>query len=397
MELQRASSISLWFLNNPTAANLLMWIFVIGGVIAIFNMRQEVFPAAVLDTIEIRAEYRGATASEVEAQVVQPMEQSIDTLRDIRTIVSEIRPGGASIFVMLDEGADGQRTLDEIRSAVDGLGSLPADLEQPTIIQVRDDGEDMELGFFGFQSREELHAFSELVRARLLSLAAVGQVEVEGAGEPEIAVRLSPDRARLFGMSLRDVTERIRRASFELSGGAIRSSTGEYGLATGSDRRFAYDFSDIAIIESPSGVPLTLSQIASVENGFRPQGKRYRINGSLGFMMNVFGSGTATPAEVSDSVRALLAEIEARMPAGGVVIFDDDARSFADRVGILADSALMGLALVLILLFLVRRALGQAAARDRRCSTASCATMVRTSVGRPATQHVDCPNLLPDC
>ena len=38
MELQRASSISLWFLNNPTAANLLMWIFVIGGVIAIFNM-----------------------------------------------------------------------------------------------------------------------------------------------------------------------------------------------------------------------------------------------------------------------------------------------------------------------------------------------------------------------
>ena len=128
MELQRASSISLWFLNNPTAANLLMWIFVIGGVIAIFNMRQEVFPAAVLDTIEIRAEYRGATASEVEAQVVQPMEQSIDTLRDIRTIVSEIRPGGASIFVMLDEGADGQRTLDEIRSAVDGLGSLRADL-----------------------------------------------------------------------------------------------------------------------------------------------------------------------------------------------------------------------------------------------------------------------------
>ncbi len=349
-------SVSHWFLHNPTAANLLMWVFLIGGVIAVFNMRQEVFPTAVLDTIEIRAEYRGATASEVEVQVVQPMEQSIDTLRDIHTVVSEIQSGGANLFVMLDDGADVQRTLDEIRSAIDGLSSLPVDLEPPTIIQVRDDGEDIELGFYGFESRGELHTFSELVRERLLSLPAVGQVEVDGAGEPEIAVRVSPDRARLFGISLRDVTERIRSASFELSGGAIRSATGEYGLATGLDRQYAHEFADIAMIESASGVPLTLSQIATVENGFRPHGKRYRINGSLGVMMNVFGSGVATPAEVSESVRDLLSEIEAEMPAGGAVIFDDDARSFDDRVGILADSALIGLALVLILLFLVLEA-----------------------------------------
>ncbi|MEL0162447.1 MAG: efflux RND transporter permease subunit, partial [Halieaceae bacterium] len=356
MSTEPRASLSLWFLHNPTAANLLMWVFLIGGVIAVFNMRQEVFPTAVLDTIEIRAEYRGATASEVEAQVVQPMEQSINTLRDIHTIVSEIQSGGANIFVMLDEGADAQRTLDEIRSAIDGLSSLPADLEPPIIIQARDDGEDIELGFYGFESRAELHAFAELARERLLNLPAVGQVQVEGAGEPEIAVRVSPDRARLFGISLRDVTERVQRASFELSGGAIRSSTGEYGLATGLDRRYAHEFGDIAIVESPSGVPLTLSEIATVENGFRPHGKRYRINGSLGVMMNIFGSGVATPGEVSESVRTLLAEIESEMAAGGAVIFDDDAKSFDDRVGILAESALIGLALVLVLLFLVLEA-----------------------------------------
>lgn len=333
-----------------------MWVFLVGGVIAVFNMRQEVFPTAILDTIEIRAEYRGATAAQVEAQVVQPMEQSIDTLRDIRTIVSEIRSGGANIFVMLDDGADSQRALDEIRSAIDGLSSLPADLEPTTIIQMREDDEDIEVGFYGFQSREELHAFSELARERLLNLPAVGQVQVDGAGEPEISVRVSPDRARLFGLSLRDVTDRIRRASFELSGGVIRTSTGEYGLATGLDRRYAHEFGDIAIVESSTGVPLTLSQIASVENGFRPHGKRYRINGSLGVMMNVFGAGSATPGEVSESVRVLLAEMESEMPSGGAVIFDDDAKSFADRVGILVDSALIGLALVLVLLFLVLEA-----------------------------------------
>ena len=98
---------------------------------------------------------------------------------------------------------------------------------------------------------------------------------------------------------------------------------------------------------------MTLSQIASIEDGFRPQGKRFRINGSLGVMMTVYGAGAATPGEISESVRTLLAEIESEMRTGGAVVFDDDARSYADRAGILADSALIGLVLVLILLFLV--------------------------------------------
>ena len=94
-------SIASWFLTNPTAANLLMVVCILGGVVATFTMRQEVFPTAVLDTIEIGVEYRGATAAEVESQVVQPIEQSINALRDIHTVVSEIRAGGANIFVKL--------------------------------------------------------------------------------------------------------------------------------------------------------------------------------------------------------------------------------------------------------------------------------------------------------
>ncbi|MEM7218260.1 MAG: efflux RND transporter permease subunit [Pseudomonadota bacterium] len=356
MAARDSQGVSGWFLHNPTAANLLMVVLIVAGVIAIFTMRQEVFPLAVLDTIEIRADYRGATAAEVEAQVVQPMEQSINTLRDIRTVVSEVRSGGANIFVMLQQGSDAQRALDEIRSAVDGINTLPLDLDPPAIVQVRDDGGEMDIGFYGFASRDALHDFAEKTRARLLALEPVGQVEVDGAVEPEITVRVSPDRARLFGLSLSDVAQQIRRATLDLSGGAIRSSTGDYGLSTGLDRRYADEFADIALVQSGTGVPLSLSQIARIEDGFRPHGKRYRINGERGVMMTVFGAGGATPAEVSTSVRELLAEIEAEMPAGGVVVLDDDAQSYVDRVGILADSAFIGLALVLGLLFLVLEA-----------------------------------------
>ena len=350
------STVALWFLHNPTAANLFMWVLVISGLIALMTMRQEVFPTAVLDTIEIKAEYRGATASTVESQVVLPIEQSINTLRDIKTVVSKVGTGSASIFIMLESSADVQRALDEIRSAVDGLSALPVDLEPPTIIQIRDDGEDIELGFHGFATPEGLRRFSELVRQRLLALPAIGQVAVEGVAEPEITVRVIPELARVYGLSLDAIAMKIRAASFERSGGVIRSFSGEYGLSSGLDRQFAHEFEGIAVIDSSTGAPLSLGEIAEIENGFRPGGKRFRINGSPGFMMNIFGAGDSTPQEVSSSVRDLISEIQADMPSGGAIIFDDDAKSYADRVGILTNSAMIGLVLVLLLLFLVLEA-----------------------------------------
>ena len=345
--------IAKWFLYNPTASNLLMLVFVISGIVAIFTMRQEVFPTMLVDTIKIEAVYRGATASEVESQVVQPMEQSINTLLDIKTVVSEVSAGGANIFVMLEGNASVQRTMDEIRSAIASISSLPVDLEPPIISQVRDGGGEVEFGFYGFNDRTEMFEFAQDVRTRLLSLNPIGQVELEGVGEPEVTVRVSPDRMRLFGVSLSDVANSIGRATFELSGGAFRSSTGEYGLATGSDRRFAGEFRDIAVVESSTGAPLTLGQVADIDDGFSPEGARFRINGELGFYLTVYGSGPSTPQEISASVRAEIAEIESEMMKGGAVIFDDDAKNYADRAGILADSAMIGLALVLILLFLV--------------------------------------------
>ena len=350
----RTRGISEWFLDHAVAANLLMCVLLVGGLVAIATMRQEVFPTAVLDTIEVRVEYRGATATEVEAQIVEPMEQSIDTLRDIHTVVSEIRAGSAEIFVMLDSGADVQRTLDEVRSAIGSLSSLPADMEPPTIVQMRDPGGgDIDVGFYGFERREEVHAFAARTRARLLELPSVGQVDVAGAGEPEIEVWVSPERARLFGLSLEDVKQRLGRAAYELSGGGIRSGAGEFGLSTGYERRRAHEFEDVAIVESPSGVPLTLADIARVEEGFSPTGATYRINGNLGVLMTVYGAGGTPPAEISESVRALLGEIAAEMPGRGVIVLDDDARAFSERASILGDSAIIGLVLVLILLFLV--------------------------------------------
>ena len=89
-------------------------------------------------------------------------------------MVSEIRAGGASIFVMLEDGADAERVMDEIRSAIDSINTLPADLKQPTIVQFRDAGDDMEIGFFGSnRNRNYLNPHRKFARGYSLCRASV--------------------------------------------------------------------------------------------------------------------------------------------------------------------------------------------------------------------------------
>ncbi|MBP7683771.1 MAG: efflux RND transporter permease subunit, partial [Deltaproteobacteria bacterium] len=60
--------------RNGVAANTLMFMLVIGGVLALSNVRQEVFPEVELDTISVSVAYPGASPSEIEQSIILAVE-----------------------------------------------------------------------------------------------------------------------------------------------------------------------------------------------------------------------------------------------------------------------------------------------------------------------------------
>ncbi len=122
-----------WMARNPVAANLLMLLFMVGGLLMFPRIRKEVFPLVELDTIRVSVTYPGASPAEVEQSVVLAVEQAIRGLDGIRRVTSTAAEGVGTVDAELLLGANPDRVLADIKSAVDRIVTFPEDAERPVV------------------------------------------------------------------------------------------------------------------------------------------------------------------------------------------------------------------------------------------------------------------------
>ena len=107
-----------WFARNTVAANLLMVLIIVSGGIAMFTVKQEVFPEFSLDRITISVPYLGAAPAEVEEAVNIRIEEAIQGIDGIKQIISTASEGMGSVMIELELGADARKVVDDIKSSM---------------------------------------------------------------------------------------------------------------------------------------------------------------------------------------------------------------------------------------------------------------------------------------
>ena len=124
-----------WFAGNHVAANLLMMLLVVGGLLSIPTIKQEVFPELRLDIVTVSVVYPGAAPIEIEEGICVRVEEELQGLQGVKRISSTSAEGVCLVSVELLAGEDVRRRLDEIRGRVDGIDSFPEEAEKPVIVQ----------------------------------------------------------------------------------------------------------------------------------------------------------------------------------------------------------------------------------------------------------------------
>ncbi|MDD9996401.1 MAG: efflux RND transporter permease subunit, partial [Rhodospirillaceae bacterium] len=138
-----------WFVGNPVAANLLMMILIVGGLISIFQLRQEEMPAIDLGIIEVTVVYLGAAPEEVENGVSLRVEEALEGIQGVDRITSTSGEGLSRVVVEIDDGADRVQVLNEVKSQVDAIITFPVETERPivSLLTLLNDG--MEIAIYG--------------------------------------------------------------------------------------------------------------------------------------------------------------------------------------------------------------------------------------------------------
>ena len=342
-----------WFADNGVAANLLMSLIIVTGVITLFGIKKEVFPEFSAETVVVRVPYPGAAPEEVEEGIVVRIEEKIQDLDGIKEIRSIAGENIATVLVEAERGANVQRLLNDVKSRVDGIDTFPEEAEKPIIEEPVIRKQVLEVAISGAADEHTLKRLGERLRDNLTALPGVNQVELVSVRPYEISIEVSEEALRRWGLTFHQVAQAIRRTSLDLPGGKVSTEGGEILLRTQGQAYVGREFEELPLLTLPDGTRLHVGDVATVVDGFADAEQWSVFDGKPAVLVQVFRTGDQSALEVADEVDAYLVEARAQMPEGvELTVWQDRTRILESRLDLLTKNGRAGFALVVLVLAL---------------------------------------------
>ena len=182
------------FARHPTAANLLMVIMIISGLFALNRMNTQFFPDFGIDIVYVSVEWSGASAEDVDSNIVQAIEPEVRFLDGVKRVRSSSLEGRATVLVEFNPGTDMQSALSDVETAVSTVTTLPDDSEQPKVRKIVRYDTISRLVLSGPVAEATLKNIAKRIRDGLLD-RGIDQVDLFGARDEEIWVEIRPNRS----------------------------------------------------------------------------------------------------------------------------------------------------------------------------------------------------------
>ena len=340
-----------WMARHHVAANLVMVIFIIGGLLVSTQVKQEVFPEFEVDVIRVSVAYPGASPEEVEQGIILSIEDAVRGLDGVEEVTSTASEGNATVQIELTSDANTNSVLQDVNNEIDGIQSFPELAENPIISLMEVRHQVLTIMVHGNEEEQTLRDVAERIRDDLLQRQGITLVDLGMARPREIAIEVPQRHLRAYGLTLDTIARKVRETAIELPGGGVKTDSGEVLLRTQERRDFGQEYKGIPVTSTSEGATVTIGDIATITDGFEEDDQEAFYDGQRAIQVNVFRVGHETPQSISDNVYAYLKEFQSELPATiGLAVWADQSEIYRDRVRLLLKNAFIGLVLVLLLL-----------------------------------------------
>ncbi|MBZ5486082.1 efflux RND transporter permease subunit [Halomonas aquamarina] len=342
-----------WMIDHGVAPNLLMALFIVGGLMASLAIKKEVFPEFEIEIVQVSISYPGATPEDVEQSLLLPVEAAISNVEGIDELTSSAGEGSGMVSATLIDGVDVMRVYQDIQQAVNAITTLPNAADPPRFTLAGRSRSVVSLQVYGAVGLAALHDAAEDVRAELQAAPGISRAELSGNREREIQVHLDEEAIERYGLDHQELASRIGAEALDLASGQLTTAEGEWLIRYQGRRNSAAEFAELPILITAQGTPVLLGDIARVSDGFAETDREEFYNGEPGLSVNIYQIGHQTPTSISQAVYGELDRLRAGLPPGvSLDVARDSSKVYEDRLSLLLKNAWMGLALVLVLMAL---------------------------------------------
>jgi len=245
-------------------------VIVLFGVISFFYLGVREYPSVDPPIVTVSTSYVGANAEVMEAQITEPLEESVNGIAGIRTLTSVSREGQSTLTVEFNLEVDLETAANDVRDRVSrAQRNLPADAEPPTVTKA--DASASPIVFLTINSeRRDLLDLTSIAdntfKERLQTIPGVSDIQIWGSQEYAMRMWMDPIKLAAYGLTPLDVQNALNRENVELPSGRIEGTSTELSVRTMGRLSTVEEFNNL-IIREENGQKIRFRDIGYAELG----------------------------------------------------------------------------------------------------------------------------------
>lgn len=338
-----------FFVQHRTSANIIMIIMIVVGVLSIGRLNKQFFPDFDVDLIAVSIDWPGATAEEIDQNIIQLLEPELRPISGVKKVYSKSVEGVGSTRVEFKYGQDIQKARTDIETAVSRI-NFPENSNKPKIVIGEFFDTVTRIVLSGDLTLEELRKNAKKLKEKLLN-SGVDKVDIQGLPSEEILIEISQSETARLKLSFNQIANLIRLETKDVSGGSF--ADGSLRVRTVGEKKLVETFKALELRNSISGGRILLKDVAIIKSSVAKSSVLKYVNGKPAVELWVRRSKTSDALEVSKNIQEVLTNSQNTIPSSiNIQTYNTAANLIQERISLLIKNGVSGLCIVLLVLFL---------------------------------------------
>lgn len=302
--------------RKPVMTALVFVAVVILGLFSLNKLPIDLLPNIETNTIMVLTTYQGASAADVETNVTRPLENSLNTVANLKKITSSSRENRSIISLEFDFGLDIEALTNDVRSKLDMVKSyLPEGTTEPIIFKFSTDMIPvMMISATADQSLPALYKIlEENVANPLARIPGVGSVSIAGAPEREIQVFIDPSKLEAYHLTIEGLAQTIRMENVNTPAGTMDIGNETYSLRVEGEFSSPNELNNL-VVGSYAGKNIYLTDVAIIKDALEERSQEVYTNAVQGATIVVQKQSGSNTVQIAEQVNKMLPELQKNLP-----------------------------------------------------------------------------------
>jgi len=344
------------FILRPVATSLFMIAILLVGLAGYRFLPLSALPEVDYPTIQVSSFYPGASPDVMTTSVTAILERQFGQMPGLKEMSSVSSAGSSIITLQFDLNLSLDVAEQEVQAAINAGGSLLPQLPVPPVYAKVNPADAPVITLAISSPSLPITTVEDLADTRIAQkisqLAGVGLVSISGAQRPAVRVQANLQQLASYGLNIDDLRTTINNNNSNAPKGSFDGTSQSYTINANDQLQSAADYANM-VIAYKNGSPVHLSDVATVVQGSENDKLSSWANMTPAVLLNVQRQPGANVIAVVDSIKQILPQIVAGLPASiNVNILTDRTNTIRASVADVEFELMLAVALVVLVIYL---------------------------------------------